>query len=82
MIGASANMMLFDGMKNRANIQKTNLELQQLNVQRDKEIAKFVTRLATMRSNLIYLDEQILINTKTHILYDTKNKMRNLWKRI
>ncbi len=83
-IGASANMMLFDGMKNRANIQKTNLELQQLNVQRDKEIAKFVTRLATMRSNLIYLDEQISINTNAlnNIKSKEKSNQRLFAKRL
>ena len=74
-VGASANMMLFDGMKNRANIQKTNLELQQLNVQRDKEIATFVTRLATMRSNLIYLDEQVTLNTNA--INTIKNKEKS-----
>lgn len=73
-VGASANMMLFDGMKNRANIQKTNLELQQLNIQRDKEIATFATRLATMRSNLIYLDEQISINTNSLNSLKSKEK--------
>ncbi len=83
-IGASANMMLFDGMKNRANIQKTNLELQQLNVQRDKEIANFVTRLATMRSNLIYLDEQVSINTNAlnNIKSKEKSNQRLVAKRL
>lgn len=61
-VGASMNMMLFDGMKNRANIQKTYLELQKLNVERDKAIAQFMSRLAVMRTNLIYLNEQVANN--------------------
>ena len=58
-VGANVNMMLFDGMKNRANIHKTALEYKQLQVERDKAIAQLMTRLATMRSNLMYLDKQI-----------------------
>ena len=63
-VGASLNMPLFDGMKNRANIQKTALELKQLYVERDKAIAQLMTRLSSMRSNLIYLDEQITENNE------------------
>ena len=63
-VGASLNMPLFDGFKNSALIQKTALELKQLNVERDKAIAQLMTRLATMRSNLIYLDEQIEENNE------------------
>ena len=58
-VGANVTMMLFDGMKNRANIHKTALEYKQLQVERDKAIAQLMTRLATMRSNLMYLDKQI-----------------------
>ncbi|MBR1680834.1 TolC family protein [bacterium] len=63
-VGVSLNTMLFDGMKNRANIGKVKLELQQLHVERDKAMAQFMTRLASMRSNLIYLEEQKDENTK------------------
>ena len=58
-VGANVNMMLFDGMKNRANIHKTALEYKQLQVERDKAIAQLMTRLAAMRSNLMFLDKQI-----------------------
>ena len=58
-VGANVTMMLFDGMKNRANIHKTALEYKQLQVERDKAVAQLMTRLATMRSNLMYLDKQI-----------------------
>ena len=63
-IGANVSMMLFDGMKNRANIHKTALEYKQLQVERDKAIAQLMTRLATMRSNLMYIDKQIEDNNK------------------
>ena len=63
-VGANINMMLFDGMKNRANIHKTALEYKQLQVERDKAIAQLMTRLATMRSNLMFLDKQIEDNNK------------------
>ena len=52
-------MPIFDGFKNSALIQRTALELKQLHVERDKAIAEFMTKLAVMRSNLIYLDDQI-----------------------
>ncbi len=63
--GASVYVPLFDGMKNRANIQKTALELKQLQVERDKAIAQLMTKLANMRSNLIYLDKQVSENVYT-----------------
>jgi len=58
-VGASLNMPIFDGFRNSALVQKTSIELKQLNVERDKAIAQLAARLANMRSNLIYLDEQI-----------------------
>ena len=61
-VGGSINMTAFDGMKNRANIQKVNLELQQLQIERDKSIAEFMTKLATMRTNLISINEQLAEN--------------------
>lgn len=58
-VGASVNMLAFDGMKNRANIQHKILEYKQLQVERDKAIAEFTMKLASMRGNLLYLDKQI-----------------------
>ena len=63
-VGGSVTMPIFDGFKNNAEIKKKALELQQLQVERDKAIAQFMTRLASMRSNLIYLNEQITNNNK------------------
>jgi len=78
-VGASLNMPIFDGFKNSSNIEKTKLELKQLQVERDKAIAQLTARLATMRSNLIYLDEQIDENNKTIIeLSDKEKSMRKL----
>ena len=73
-VGGYVNWMLFDGMKNRANIQKTSLELQQLHVERDKAVAELTTRLAVMRSNLIFLEEQIAGNEKMISELKTKEK--------
>ena len=58
-VGVNASMLLFDGMKNRANIHKTALEYKQLQVEREQAIAQLMTRLSVMRSNLIFLDKQI-----------------------
>lgn len=64
-VGASVTMPIFDGFKNSALVRKTETELKQLQVERDKAIAELMTRLANMRSNLIYLDEQIEENNKS-----------------
>ena len=78
-IGASLNMPLFDGFRNSALIEKTALELKQLQVERDKAIAQLMARLATMRANLMYLDEQIDANEKTIAeLTDKEKSMRKL----
>ena len=78
-VGASLNMPLFDGFKNRANIEKTKLELKQLYVERDKAIAQLVTRLASMRTNLMYLDEQINENSDAiKELTDKEKSVRKL----
>lgn len=63
-VGANLTWMMFDGMKNRSNIQKNILEYRQLKVERDKAIAELMTKLATMRTNLLYLDKQIESNYK------------------
>ena len=74
-VGLSMNTMLFDGMKNRANIGKVKLELQQLHVERDKAMAEFMAKLASMRSNLIYLNQQKAENDK--ILTNLKDKEKS-----
>ena len=63
-IGATVFMPVFDGFKNSAEIQTANLELQQQLIKRDKAIAQFMTRLATMRTNLVYLNKQIEVDEK------------------
>lgn len=61
-IGGSINMPVFDGFKNSANIKTKKLELEQLLVQRDKAISEYSTKIAVMRSNLSYLNRQIVDN--------------------
>ena len=63
-IGATIFMPIFDGFKNSAEIQTASLELQQQLIKRDKAIAQFMTRLATMRTNYIYLNQQIEYDEK------------------
>ena len=77
-VGAFLNMPLFDGFKNSANIKKTALELKQMQVERDKAIAQLSARLAAMRSNLIYLDEQISDNNI--ILSELSDKEKSVHK--
>lgn len=78
-VGASLNMPLFDGFRNNANIKKIALELKQLNVERDKAIAQLMARLASMRSNLIYLDEQVSENSQMiEELTDKENSLSKL----
>ena len=73
-IGATVFMPVFDGFKNNAEIQTANLELQQQLIKRDKAIAQFMTRLATMRTNLVYLDKQVEIDAKLSNEMDDKQK--------
>lgn len=58
-VGGSIMMPIFDGFKNSSLVQRLMVELKQLQVERDKDIAQFMMKLATMRTNLIYLDKQI-----------------------
>ena len=74
-VGASLNMPIFDGFRNSALVQKTALELKQAQVERDKAIAQLMARLASMRSNLIYLDKQIDENNKAIKGLEDKEKI-------
>lgn len=58
-VGASVIMPVFDGFKTSAAVQKASIALQQQIVKRDKAIAELMTRLSTMRSNLMYLERQV-----------------------
>lgn len=79
-VGASMVMPLFDGFKTSSVIQKTALELKQLQVERDKAIAELMIRLASMRSNLIYLDEQILENSNA--MSELKDKEKSVHRLV
>ena len=74
-IGATVFMPLFDGFKNSAEIQTAHLELQQQLIKRDKAIAQFMTRLATMRTNLVYLDKQVETDTTLAMELENKEKL-------
>ena len=58
-VGASVIMPVFDGFKTSAAVQKASIAFQQQIVKRDKAIAELMTRLSTMRSNLMYLENQV-----------------------
>ena len=73
-VGGSINMPVFDGFKNNSDVKRVSLELQQLHVERDKAIAQLMTRLATMRTNLMYLNEQIEENNKVIAELTAKEK--------
>lgn len=79
-VGASLYMPIFDGLKNSSLVQKTIVELKQLQVERDKAIAEFAARLAGMRSNLMYLDEQIEENEK--IVSELTDKEKSVHKLV
>ncbi len=79
-VGASLNMPIFDGFKNSANIEKTELELKQLYIERDKSIAQLTARLASMRSNLIFLEEQI--NGNKIMLTQLADKEKSIHKMV
>ena len=71
-VGASATMPIFDGLQNYSDIKKTTLELQQTVVKRDKDIAEWMTRLSTLKSNYFWLNNQIAENEK--IVKELKDK--------
>ena len=72
--GLSLSMPIFDGLVNHANIQKAKAELGQVQVERDKEIAQWLNRLATLRSNMMYLEKQISKNEDIVKELNEKNK--------
>lgn len=79
-IGATVFMPVFDGFKNSAEIQTANLELQQQLIKRDKAIAQFMTRLATMRTNFVYLGKQI--ETDEKLLCEIDGKYKSIKKLV
>ncbi len=71
-------MPVFDGFQNSANVRRAELEYQQLQVERDKAIAQLMTRLAVMRSNLMYLNEQVQTNLQAE--NELKAKAKSMTK--
>ena len=83
-VGASATMPIFDGLQNYADIKKVTLELQQTIVKRDKDIAEWMTRLSTLKSNYFWLNNQIAQNEEIEKELKDKNasKTRLLDKKL
>lgn len=57
-VGVSAGMPIFDGFINSANVEKARLEFEQVQIERDKAIAQWTSKLAILRSNLSFLKQQ------------------------
>ena len=83
-VGASASMPIFDGLQNYSDIKKATLELQQTIVKRDKDIAEWMTRLSTLKSNYFWLGNQIAQNEEIDKELKDKNvsKKRLLDKKL
>jgi len=83
-VGASATMPIFDGLQNYSDIKKVTLELQQTVVKRDKDIAEWMTRLSTLKSNYFWLSNQIAQNNEIEKELKDKNssKTRLLDKKL
>ena len=79
-VGGSVNMALFDGLKNRSNVQKASFELRQMQVKRDKAIAQWLARLATLRSNFIYMSNEIECSER--IIKELKDKDSSLLRLV
>ncbi len=83
-IGIGATVPVFDGLVNYADIKKAKLELQQMYVKRDKAVAEWTTRLSVLRSNVIYLDEQLNQNLSSikELTEKEKSKQKLLSKKV
>lgn len=76
-VGAAVNMPIFDGFKNLADIKKTELELHNIEIERDKAIAQFLLRIATLKSNLLYIDNKISLDAQNLIQLEKNLKMNS-----
>ena len=74
-IGGTVSMPIFDGLKNREEIKKAEIEKSQLEIERDKSMAEYKMRLMTLRHNLVYEDDQI--KTDNEILKSLNEKVSN-----
>ncbi len=74
-IGGTVSMPIFDGLKNREEIKKAEIEKSQLEIERDKSMAEYKMRLMTLRHNLVYENDQI--KTDNEILKSLNEKVSN-----
>lgn len=83
-IGASVIMPVFDGFQTSVSIQKAELDLKKQFIERDKAIAELMNKLSIMRSNLLYLEKQVVTNKEAiqELQEKEKSQKRLLAKKI
>ncbi len=74
-IGGTVQMPVFDGFTTSAMVQTASLELKKQFILRDKAIAELMTKLSTMRSNLMYLERQV--EDSQELLYELMDKEKS-----
>lgn len=79
-VGGNIIMPVFDGLKTSALVQKTSLELKKQFIERDKAIAEFMTKLSILRSNLMWLENQVEVNKE--ILTELKDKENSIQRLV
>lgn len=79
-VGGNIIMPVFDGLKTSALVQKTSLELKKQFIERDKAIAEFMTKLSILRSNLMWLENQVEVNEE--IITELKDKENSIQRLV
>lgn len=79
-VGGNIIMPVFAGLKTSALVQKTSLELKKQFIERDKAIAEFMTKLSILRSNLMWLENQVEVNKE--ILTELKDKENSIQRLV
>lgn len=79
-VGGNIIMPVFDGLKTSALVQKTSLELKKQFIERDKAIAEFMTKLSILRSNLLWLENQV--ETHEELIAELKDKENSMQRLV
>jgi len=74
--GMSLTVPVFDGLRNLANVKRAGFELEQIQIERDKAISEWLIRIASLKSNMLYIDKQLSEN-KT-IIEELEDKYKAL----
>lgn len=77
--GGNIYMPIFDGLQNQANIKRVNLEYQKMQIEKEKAMLQWTTRINALKSNYFYLNEQMKENE--NILAEL-NKKGDINKRL